>query len=336
MHKSPQCIHPVGATYDFIEYLASSFQIGSLTLPNRLVQGPLAGYSAAPFRQLYYQFQAPAYVVSEMISAFDVVHKHQIDSRYLYRAPEETRLCYQLSGNDSQYMVKAALRLEQLGADLIDINCGCPKTKIRKKGAGSALLETLDHLCTIVDAVRQSIQIPLTVKVRIHGSYDDIVLAKAIEQAGADALIIHGRHWTHDYDVPCNYHHIKQIKDNVRIPVIANGDILDLETLSKAITISGCAAYMISRAGCGNPWLFQQLLSAHQGEFKVDNALRLACFITHLQGLSELECERRAVMQSKTLVRYYFRNLLSTEQLQSFYTLQTLAQTELYLRKQIY
>jgi tRNA-dihydrouridine synthase B len=335
MHESRQCIPEVGATNDLTEYLASPFQIGSLILPNRLVQGPLAGYSAAPFRQLYYQFQAPAYVVSEMISAFDVVHKHQIDSRYLYRAPEEIRLCYQLAGHDAQYMAKAARRLEQLGADLIDINCGCPKAKIRRKGAGSALLEKLDHLCTIVDAVRQSIQIPLTVKVRIHGSDDDIVIAKAIEQAGADALIVHGRHWTHDYDVPCNYHHLKQIKDNVRIPVIANGDILDKPTLSNAITISGCDAYMISRAGCGNPWLFQQLLSAHQGELKVNNELRLACFITHLQGLSKLECERRAVMQSKALVRYYFRNILGTEQLQSFYTLQSLLQTELYLRSQL-
>lgn len=319
-----------------IDDLASSFRIGTLTLPNRLVQGPLAGYSAAPFRALYYQFQAPAYAVSEMISAFDVVHKHPTHSRYLFRAEEETRLCYQLAGNDPQYMAKAALRLEQFGADLIDINCGCPKAKIRKKGAGSALLETRDHLSTMVDAVRKTIQIPLTVKVRIHGNAEDILLAKAIEQAGADALIIHGRHWTQDYDVPCDYQHIRAIKNNVRIPVIANGDIRDRESLAKAVNISGCDAYMISREGCGNPWLYQQLFNAHQAELIIDNPLRLACFMTHLQGLAELENEYQAVLQSKALVRYYFRNILSAEQLRVFYNLSSLAQIEVYLRESLH
>ncbi len=150
-------------------FLNSPFRIGSLQLPNRLLQGPLAGFSCAPFRQLYYKFLSPAYCVTEMISAYDVLHKHPITSRYLYRAPEETRLCYQISGHDPTIMAQAALRLEGLGADLIDLNCGCPKTKIRKKGAGSALLDTPALLCEIVGAVRRRISIPLTVKLRIQG-----------------------------------------------------------------------------------------------------------------------------------------------------------------------
>ena len=113
--------------------LTQSFSIGSATFPNRLLQGPLAGFSAAPMRISYNQFLRPAYCVSEMISAYDVLHKHTSEPRYLYRSPKEKTLCYQLSGHDPQVIASAAVRLESMGADLIDLNCGCPKTKIRKK-----------------------------------------------------------------------------------------------------------------------------------------------------------------------------------------------------------
>ena len=314
------------------EFLNSPFNIGSLRCANRLLQGPLAGYSCAPFRQLYYQFTPPAYCVSEMISANDVVHKHTADSRYLYRAPEETRLCYQLAGSDPQVMAQAAVRLEGLGADLIDLNCGCPKTKIRKKGAGSALLERPQQLCEIISTVRRAIQIPLTVKLRVFGDDRDVVLAVAIEQAGADALIVHGRRWTDDYDVPCDIHHIARIKQSVGIPVIANGDITDQATLAKAIAVSGCDAYMISRSGSGKPWLYQQLLVADGICLEVENSLKIDYFIQHLHGLARLESEHQAVLQSKTLVRYYFGNSLSMQQLKNFYTLNTLAEIGQYVR----
>src|SRR5690349_17736228 len=110
-------------------FLNSPFTIGSLQLPNRLIQGPLAGFSCAPFRRLFTLFLPPAYCVSEMLSAQDVIHKHTLESRYLYRAPDEGRLCYQISGTNPELMAMAAAKLEQAGADLIDINCGCPKTK---------------------------------------------------------------------------------------------------------------------------------------------------------------------------------------------------------------
>ena len=228
-------------------------------------------------------------------------------------------------------MSQAALRLEALGADLIDLNCGCPKTKIRKKGAGSALLERPSQLCEIVAAVRQAIKIPLTVKVRIHGDEQDVALAKSIEQAGANALIVHGRRWTDDYDTPCNFQHIALIKQAVKIPVIANGDLADKASIINAITISGCDAYMIARAGSGKPWLYQQLLNSGASFLNVDNTTRKHCFITHLQGLAVLESEYQAVLQSKSLVRYYFNDIFSSEQLQQFYALRSLSEIETFI-----
>ena len=307
-----------------------TFSIGRLQFPHRLIQGPLAGFSCAPYRQLFNTFVAPAYCVSEMVSAHDVLYKHQLHSRYLYRAPDEKQLCYQLSGSDPAIMSQAARRLEDMGADLIDINAGCPKTKIRKKGAGSALLDRPEHLCAMVREIRQSIQIPLTVKLRIQGDLRDIDVAKALEQEGADALIIHGRRWIDDYDTPSDFSQIAEIKKAVHIPVIANGDIADSQGLKRALE-TGCDAFMISRAGTGKPWLYQQLLDL-EGSFCVPTVeARVAYFLEHLEALARLESEYQAILQSKTLVRYYFRQELSVQMLQVYHTLNTISEIEVYL-----
>ena len=306
---------------DQTKYLNTPFKLGSLTLTNRLIQGPLAGYSCAPFRQLYYDYTPPAYCVTEMISAQDVLSKHQANSRYLYRAAEEKVLCYQLSGTVPKTMAQAAYRLQELGADLIDINCGCPKAKIRKKGAGSALLESPQRLFDIISTMRQAISIPLTVKIRLMENFAEIDLAKGIEQAGATALIVHGRHWTDDYDKASDLARIASIKQSVTFPVIANGDLADVTSIHEAIQVTGCDGYMIGRAGCGVPWLYQSLL-AEPGSFQaIHLSERIGCFIRHLEGLARLESEHKAMLQSKSLVRYYFRDVLSDAQLQVFYAL---------------
>ncbi|MBA2652306.1 MAG: tRNA-dihydrouridine synthase family protein [Tatlockia sp.] len=312
------------------QFINTNLKIGSLTLANRLIQGPLAGFSCAPFRELFYQFKAPAYTVTEMLSAHEVVHKQPVNSRYLYRSAKEKILCYQISGSDPLLMAEAARRLESLGADLIDINCGCPKEKIRKKGAGSALLEKPLLLAAIIATVRQAVDIPLTIKIRIQGSDVDLELAKIIEEAGADALIVHGRRWTDDYDVPSDYSQIAKIKAHLSIPIIANGDIAEEQSLQDAFSKTGCDAYMISRAGTGKPWLYQSLLESK--EFFGDVQRQLALFLQHLQGLASLENEFKAVLQSRSLLRYYFRHQLDSTLLQDLYKLERLGDIEHRLR----
>ncbi|MBN9231053.1 MAG: tRNA-dihydrouridine synthase family protein [Legionella sp.] len=303
-------------------FINSPLQIGSLNLPHRLIQGPLAGYSCAPFRALFHQFRPPAYAVSEMISAQDVVSRHQVSSRYLQRAAAEKLLAYQISGTEPMIMAQAAQKLEALGANIIDINCGCPKTKIRKKGAGSALLDVPETLLRIVDSVRQTIRVPLTIKMRIQEQEKDIWLIQSLANAGVDALIIHGRKWTDDYTRPVNYAWLAQLKQHVSIPVIANGDISDAPSLEQAFKESQCDGFMIARAGTGNPWLYQQLLQ--QERLIISLKQRLDFFLIHLNELSILENEFKAVLQSKSLVRYYFRQELTGTQLQEFYQLSSL------------
>ncbi|PJD93878.1 MAG: nitrogen regulation protein [Legionella sp.] len=306
----------------------SSFQLGSVTFANRLVQGPLAGFSCAPFRAMYALFQQPAYCVSEMISAQDLLCRQA--PRFIYRAPIEQRLAYQLSGDDPQIMAQAAHYLESIGADMIDLNCGCPKAKIRKKGAGSALLDKPARLMEIITAVKSRINIPLTVKLRIQHSEQDVVLARAIESAGADGVIVHGRSWQEDYDQPCDMQQIALIKQNLRIPVIANGDMTDKVSVQHMMNVTQCDAYMISRAGTGRPWLYQHLL--HPDPLPMPNMAEcIEYFMLHLNGLAQLEQEHRAILQSKTLVRYYFKPWIPRTELQDYYALDSLRKIEQYL-----
>lgn len=310
-------------------FLNSAFKIGTVNLNHRLIQGPLAGYSCAPFRRSFNKYYAPAYCVTEMISAQDVLQKHAPTSRYLYRDPQEKILAYQISGNDASLLAAAALKLENLGADIIDINCGCPKNKIRKKGAGSALLEDPFKLEKIIAEVKAKIQIPLTVKIRLQKNDNDFLIAEKVQNAGADALIVHGRTWEEDYQTKAQWTQLKEIKKIIKIPLIANGDIVCNKSLADALESSRCDGFMISRAGTGKPWLYQELLT--EQFIKPELEQRVEWFFEHLKGLSELENEFKAVLQSRSLFRYYFREYRTVSS--QFNILQSLAEIREFCRQ---
>jgi tRNA-dihydrouridine synthase len=176
----------------------------------------------------------------------------------------------------------------------------------------------------IIETVRSSISIPLTVKIRIQGNEQDLALAQLIQDAGADAVIVHGRRWVDDYAIACDLQQIGLIKKAVSIPVIANGDIRDNHSLQQAQDLSACDAFMIGRAGCGRPWLYEELLEQKVMSLQLSDKMRV--FLQHLHDLAALEDEYKAVLQSKSLVRYYFRGELSRELLEQFYSLESIEQ----------
>ena len=184
---------------------------------------------------------------------------------------------------------------------------------------------------SITSSQTVSISIPLTIKIRIQGNESDIILAQKIAAAGADALIVHGRRWMDDYDIACDLQQIAQIKQNIPIPVIANGDISSSATLKNALEISACDSFMIARAGSGRPWLYQELLE--QRSVKLNSAEKIKLFLLHLKGLAQLEDEFKAVLQSKSLVRYYFKKQLDKEELAQFYKLTSLEAIKSYLQQ---
>ncbi len=274
-----------------------------------LIQAPLAGVSAAPFRELIWQFGGPAYCVTEMISAKTLLA--HASKRFLYKAPNEGPLCFQLSGSDPDELKQAAIIARKAGANLIDLNCGCPVTKIRKKGAGSKLLSESQKLYDIIKAIKSEVNIPLSLKIRVDGISGDAFnqdVVKIINDAGADFMIVHGRHWTERYDVPARLDEIAMIKAASSIPVIGNGDVRDYDSLKKMLA-TGVDGAMIGRASVGRPWIFQELLAAMRGEvYALPSIAKMgALFLKHIEGLRDLENEKLAVLQARSLSKYYLR-----------------------------
>lgn len=303
------------------------FNIGGLELENRLIQAPLAGISCTAFRKLFSLYTKPAYSVTEMISANSILEHHKLAKRYLHRSSTEGRLCIQLSGNNPNTLAKAVKICNTFAPDLIDLNCGCPKPKIRSKGSGSALLDDPQNLKNIVSAMRDATSLPLTVKIRTAGQTNDeqyLQAASMITEAGADAIIVHGRHHSEDYNVPANYAQIKRISQAVTIPVIANGDIECSTSAKQAISNSGAQALMIGRGSIGRPWLMQSLLGkpTNPQDFEI-----LSIFTKHIKSLIELEnSEVKAIMQARRLIKWYFPRL-TNEKLTTCY--QALSQSDL-------
>ena len=284
-------------------------KLGSLILNSHLIQGPLAGYSCAPFRELIWQYSTLGYCCTEMLSAKDLVTRKQQPKRYVWKSPKEGMLCFQLAGREPEILAQAVQRAEEYGADLIDLNCGCPKIKIRSKGLGSKLLEEVQLLETCVRAMVNAAQVPITVKIRLDSSSSKEStqeVAKRVEGAGASALIVHGRHWQDDYDVPCDLQSIKAISEGLSIPVIANGDVSCQESLEKTLTETQCPGVMVARATMGRPWLFKELT---EPEFiKPSNKQIGAMLLQHVQGLIELENETVALLQARSFAKYYGRS----------------------------
>ena len=288
--------------------------IGKLDFATNLIQAPLAGISCAPFRELVWQFGAVAYCCTEMLSSQHLASGIDRSPRYNVVSPKEGPLCWQLSGKDPDILAKASERAIALGADLLDLNCGCPQPKIRKKGCGTKLLTQEKQLASLVKAMQHDPNTPVTVKMRIDsglGDFDEVSTAAMLEQSGVDAIIVHGRSWQDDYSIACNYESIANIVNTVSIPVIGNGDIEDPSTLNKMFTETACAGFMIARASVGQPWLFQQLT---QFEFVKPNLSEIGqLFLQHASGLIALDGEFNAMMQCRKLGKYYARGLIDSQ-----------------------
>jgi len=287
--------------------------LGSRNFPNNLIQGPLAGVSCWPLRLLASQYGAPAFCYTEMLSAKNLATHDQIEPRFRIKHPEEGPLCVQLSGTDPDELSKATERVLGFGADLIDLNCGCPVTKIRKKGAGSKLLETPDLLCLLIKAIKKNAQdLPISIKIRIGP--ESKTAALRAQDAGVDFITIHGRHWTENYEVSCDLERqekMAEIIQSLTIPVIANGDVKDTPSAISLLKNTGAQGLMISRASVGQPWLFEKIKKEVRGEIFIppSNFQIGQLFLEHIQGLISLEGEKIAILQSRKLIKYYARNI---------------------------
>jgi len=292
---------------------ASSLKIGTLQLSNPLLLAPLSGISDLPFRLLAKE-QGCALVCTEMVSAEGLVRNRKKSERLLASAPEERPLAVQIFGARPGTMADAAKIIEEAGADVLDINMGCPVRKVVKGGSGAALLKDLDRAKEVLQAVRRAVAIPLTVKIRSGWDEKDrsvLEVAKMIEDCGVDALTVHGRTRKQGYGVKADWKIIARVKEHLRIPVIGNGDLLSPQAVAAFLTDTGCAGAMIGRGALGNPWIFRQALAALREEIPRSPSLgeKEMIILRHLRMVVEMYGEAQGLKEFRKHIIWYTRGL---------------------------
>ena len=250
--------------------LTDSWTLGGVPIPNRVVLAPLAGIG-----NWFVRLQAKRYgaglVVSEMVSSFAVHYRNERTCRELLRIhPDEHPVSMQLFGHDPEVMASAAEQVAAAGADLIDLNMGCPVPKVCKTGAGAALLSDRDRAVALARAAARGSGLPVTVKLRSGqrpGDLSGIETARALVfEGGVAGISIHPRHASQRHKGSPEYDLVRQLVEELPVPVLVSGGLQTAEHARRAFERTGAAAVLLARGSLGNPWLFRQLLDGSDGE----------------------------------------------------------------------
>ncbi len=236
-------------------------RIGPYTLKNNMLLAPMAGVTDLPFRRLCREHGA-GLAVSEMITSNSTLWASPKSVRRMDFSGETGPVSVQILGSDPDSMAEAARISIDLGADIIDINMGCPAKKVCRVAAGAALLQNEDQVKKILDAVVAAVNAPVTLKIRTgwdQKSRNGVKIAQIAEQSGIQALAVHGRTRACGFSGEAEFHTIREIKQSVSIPIIANGDINTPEIAKKVLASTGVDGIMIGRAAQGRPWIFREI-----------------------------------------------------------------------------
>ncbi len=250
--------------------LNDSWQLAGHTLPNRLVLAPLAGIGNW-FVRLQAKRYGAGFVVSEMVSSFGLKHGNERTLREFLRIhPDEHPVSMQLFGHDADVMREAAAVVAEAGADIVDLNMGCPVRKVCKTGAGAALLDDPDKAVAIAKAAGEGSGLPVTVKLRPGqrpGDRAGVELARRlVDEAGVAAIAFHPRHASQQHKGKPDYDLAAELVQALEVPLIVSGGLLSDERATQALERSGAAAVMLARGSLGNPWRFERLLGRRTGE----------------------------------------------------------------------
>lgn len=290
--------------------------IGDILIKNRIVMAPMAGISNPSYMRICEEFGV-GYAVTELISSEAIVRANKKTFDMLNGIDTlKIPVAVQIFGSDPDTMAKAAKIITDLYDNVfIDINMGCPVPKVAvKSGAGSSLLKDPDKIYKIVSSVVASVKVPVTVKIRSgwdSSSINAVLVAKTIEKAGAKAICIHARTRSQGYSGKADWNIIKEVKKNVSIPVIGNGDVKKPEDVKRMLDDIGCDAVMIGRGLLGNPWLIRDSINYLNGKDlenvtdvdKVDMALK------HLKYLTDFKNEKLACLEIRNHISWYLKGI---------------------------
>ena len=288
-------------------------KIGNVEIKKTAVLAPMASVADRAYRILNREFGA-SYTVSELISSKGLCYSDRKTEELCKITVKERPCALQLFGNEPEFMAKAVKIIEKYEPDIIDINMGCPVPKVAGNGSGAALMKDTALSAEIVRAVKAESKVPVTVKIRKGWDEDHVnavEFAAAMEEAGADAVTVHGRTKNQMYSGKSDINIIKEVKKAVSIPVIGNGDIASLDDALRMYDYTGCDLVMIGRATYGNPWLFKEIDAYFEGKpfTPPDLETRLETMLYHLRLAMSDKPEHIAIQEARKHFAWYLTGM---------------------------
>ncbi|HYW29078.1 MAG TPA: tRNA dihydrouridine synthase DusB [Gaiellales bacterium] len=295
--------------------LSSSWRIRDIEIPSRIVLAPMAGVSVQAFRRQGRRFGA-GLVCSEMVSSCGLSYGNERTLGYLRIARDEHPLAVQIFGSEPERMAEAAEMVVEAGADIVDINFGCPVRKVTKTGAGASALEDHDLACRLAGAVVDAVEVPVTVKMRRgvrNGSRTALELGPKLEAVGVAALTLHPRSAQQMYTGTADHALTAELVDSVSVPVMASGDITDGPAAERVLAETGAAAVMIGRGAQGRPWALREM--AQGGGQQPSRAEVVAELVRFMREVVREMGEERSVGFLRKFYGWYLRGLDGAKEL---------------------